>query len=749
MKRSTLLFRWLLNERSIIGKIYILALLQGAMYMVIPLGIQGVVTFIMAGSMSASLFLLCSIVVLAVFFIGLLQIWQMRINETLHEKIFGNISGRIAHFLNDSVLTSEVIGRLNHFFEVITLQKGVSKLVLDISFSVISIVFGLLILPVYNSWFFILTLVLGIFFYLIVRYHGKAAINTNILTSNQKYRIINHFQTTPISGNSSNSSFINQTDDILNHYFKDRKSHYSILEKQYIGIVIFKIIFIGILLFLGAYLVQTGGLNIGQFIATELIIFLIINSIEKLIISLETCYDLVTALYKIEKIFNESTQYSLFSNQSFSLPSFSAIYSHTYTRSIKYILISIGISVCVLLFMPWTQNIESQGRVTTLDPASRPQAITSRIAGRLEKWYIRDGDFVKKNDTIAFISEIKDEYMDPNLISRSEQQIQSKESAMESYEQKINAVNAQIDALNKSLRMKLEQSRNKIIQYKIKVSSDSIEAKAANTNYLIAETQLKRYEDLENKGVVSKTDIENRRVKVQEAYAKKTSAENKYIGSKNELLNVEIEFSALQQEFAEKLMKADSDKFSVMSSLFEAEGSLTKLQNQLANYNMRTGFYYVLAPQDGYIHDAKIQGLGEIVKEGMSLCSIVPVQTEQVVELYINPIDLPLIKVGQKVQLTFDGWPAFVFSGWPGMSYGTFSSEIVSFDRVLSSNGKFRILAKGKGEKWPETIQNGSGVKGFALLGNVPLIYEMWRTVNGFPPEFYNDNTAAKQNEKK
>jgi len=718
------------------------------MYLIIPLGIQGVVTFIMAGSMSASLFLLCSIVVLAVVFIGLLQIWQMRINETLHEKIFGDISARIAHFINDTVLTKEIVSRINHFFEVITLQKGVSKLVLDISFSVISIVFGLLILPVYNSWFLILTLVLGFFFYLIVRYYGKTAISSNVLVSNQKYRIVNHFHSKELSSNSSDSEFIHHADSILNEYFIDRKKHYGILEKQYTGIVIFKIIFIGILLFLGAYLVQSGELNIGQFIATELIIFLVINSIEKLIISLDTFYDIITALYKIEKVFNDSTQYSIFNNSAKKLPSVSSIYSHTYNRTIKYIFIAICISGCVVLFMPWTQNIESQGRVTTLDPASRPQELTSRIGGRLEKWYIRDGDFVKKNDTIAFISEIKDEYMDPNLISRSEQQIQSKESAMESYEQKINAVNSQIDALNKSLRMKLEQSRNKIIQYKIKVSSDSIEAKAAFSNYQIAESQLKRYEDLESKGVVSKTDIENRRVKVQEAYAKKASAENKYMGSKNELLNVEIEFNALQQDFAEKLMKADSDKFSVMSSLFEAEGSLTKLQNQLANYSMRTGFYYILAPQDGYIHDAKIQGLGEIIKEGMPLCSIVPVQSEQIVELYIDPIDLPLIKIGQTVQLTFDGWPAFVFSGWPGMSYGTYSSEVVSYDRVLSSNGKFRILAKGKSNKWPEVIQNGSGVKGFALLGNVPLIYEMWRTINGFPPEFYNENTTLKKNEK-
>ena len=749
MKRSSLLFRWLFNERSIIGKIYILAILQGAMYLIIPLGIQGVVTFIMAGSMSASLFLLCGIVIVAVLFIGILQIWQMRINETLHEKIFGDISIRITHFLNDSVLTSEIIARLNHFFEIITLQKGVSKLVLDISFSIISIVLGLLILPMYNTWFLILTFILGIFFYLLLRFYGKSAINSNILTSNQKYRLVNHFQLVQTPSKSNNSEFVDKADVILNDYFTDRKIHYGVLEKQFIGIVIFKIFFIGILLLFGAYLVQTGELNIGQFIATEIIIFLVINSIEKLIISLDSCYDIITALYKIEKLFSGSPQHSMFSNKTFSLPSFSNIYSHTYKRSIKIVFYSICISGFVILFLPWTQNIDSQGKVTTLDPASRPQAITSRIAGRLEKWYIRDGDYVKKNDTIAFISEIKDEYMDPNLIDRSEQQIQSKESAMVSYEQKINAVNSQIDALNRSLRMKLEQSRNKIIQSKIKVSSDSIEAKAAVTNYQVAENQFKRFEDLENKGVVSKTDLENRRVKFQESYAKKTAAENKYLGSKNELLNVEIEFNAIQQDFAEKLMKADSDKFSVMSSLFEAEGSLTKLQNQLANYSMRSGFYYVLAPQDGYIHDAKLQGLGEIVKEGMSLCNIVPVQTEQVVELYINPIDLPLIKIGQRVQLTFDGWPAFVFSGWPGMSYGTFTSEIVAFDRVLSSNGKFRILAKGTGEKWPEAIQNGSGVKGFALLGNVPVIYEMWRIINGFPPEFYNENSTTKKNEKK
>jgi multidrug resistance efflux pump len=297
--------------------------------------------------------------------------------------------------------------------------------------------------------------------------------------------------------------------------------------------------------------------------------------------------------------------------------------------------------------------------------------------------------------------------------------------------------------------MKMEQARNKIVQGKIKVVSDSIEANTAQANFKVAETQLKRYEELLNKGVISRTDMENRRIKLQEALAKKTSAENKFFGTKNELLNTEIELNSIQQEYAEKLMKADSEKYSVMSALFEAEGSLTKLQNQLVNYSMRQGFYYVLAPQDGYIQSTAIKGIGEIVKEGASLCSIIPDQSEQVVELFVQPMNLPLIQKGQRVQLTFDGWPAFVFSGWPGMSYGTYTAEIVAFDRSISANGKFRVLAKSIGEPWPEAVRIGSGVQGFALLGNVPLFYEMWRQINGFPPEFYAQPTKKDQDAKK
>lgn len=746
MKKSTLLFKWLFKERSIIYKIYLLALLQGFMFLAIPLCIQGIITYTMAGSFSASLVLLSCVTIVVTIFIGFFQLWQMRINETLHQKIFGSLTSKINFFLSHAIPSTDVLSKINKFTEVVILQKGISKILLDFSFSIISIVFGLLILPAYSSWFLVFTILLSLAFYFIISYYGKKGIETNIETSNEKYKLIDWFQESTLQNKQNDLSL--GTDELLKNYFASRKNHFSVLETQFKGIVIFKVVFISVLLFLGAFLVQKGELNIGQFIASEIIIFLVINSVEKLVGSLNTCYDIVTALSKIEDVFSESKEFSFIDGKENNLKSVSNAYSKPYSKVIKYSLLALFLSVFIILFMPWTQNIQSKGKVTTLNPKNRPQDITSRIAGRVEKWFINEGDFVSKNDTIAFISEIKAEYVDPQLINRSEKIIKSKETALKSYEDKIDAVNSQIDALNKSLILKMEQARNKIIQAKMKIATDSIESHTSSNNYKVSEEQFKRYEELLSKGVISKTDLENRKVKLQEALSKKTTADNKFISTKNELLNSEIDLNYIQQDFQEKLMKVESDKFSVLSLFFEGEGSLTKLQNQLANYSMRKGFYYVLSPQDGYISKTYIQGIGEIINEGSSLCSIVPNQNEQAVELYINPVDLPLIKKGQKIQLQFDGWPAFVFSGWPGISYGTYSAEIVAFDRVLSENGKFRILAKSKGIPWPEAIQLGGGVEGFALLNNVPLIYELWRKVNGFPPEFYSKPYSDKKNEK-
>lgn len=398
-------------------------------------------------------------------------------------------------------------------------------------------------------------------------------------------------------------------------------------------------------------------------------------------------------------------------------------------------------------FLPWTQNVRSRGSVTTLKPEQRPQTIQSAIAGRVEKWYVREGDFVKKGDTILKISEIKDEYFDPKLLERTESQVNSKNFSLNSYTEKINAIDAQIGALVRERDFKLEQAKNKLIQAKLKVESDSIELEAAITQQTIAKRQYNRTLTLQQEGLKALTDVEDKRLKWQESMAKKISQENKLLASRNEVLNAQIEISGLAATYRDKISKANSDKYSAISGKFETEAELSKLQNQFANYEVRTDLRVIRAPQDGYINKAIQKGIGETFREGADMVSIMPSNVDLAVETFVNPMDLPLMHVGEKIRIIFDGWPAIVFQGWPNMSFGTYGGVIVAVETYISPNGKYRILIAPDPEDnpWPELIRAGSGVETLALLENVTIWYEIWRHINGFPPNFYQPQQASNQ----
>lgn len=405
----------------------------------------------------------------------------------------------------------------------------------------------------------------------------------------------------------------------------------------------------------------------------------------------------------------------------------------------------------LILFLPWTQNIRSKGFVTTLQPDQRPQTIHSIIAGRIEKWYVREGDFVHKGDTILFVSEIKDEYFDPELLSRTQDQIKNKELTVTSYMDKVKALDSQIDALLNIKRLKIEQAANYVKQARLKIQSDSIDLQAAETNYEIAVKQLNRSEQLYEDGLKSLTDLETKKLKVQETQAKKNSAENKLLSSRNEFINAEVEMSSIENQYRDKLAKAESEKYAALSSMYDAEAVVTKMQNQYMNYSVRTGLYHITAPQDGYITKAIRSGLGETIKEGEELLSIMPAKYDLAVSMYVKPVNLPLINQGQKVRFMFDGWPSVVFSGWPNVSFGTFGGEVVAIDNFISENGKYRILVAPDptDAAWPERLRVGSGANGLALLNDVPIWYELWRNFNGFPPDFYQLEDKLEMEDKK
>ena len=391
------------------------------------------------------------------------------------------------------------------------------------------------------------------------------------------------------------------------------------------------------------------------------------------------------------------------------------------------------------LFLPWTQNVRANGVLTALNPEDREQTIHTLISGRIEKWFVQEGQLVNAGDTIVYISEIKAEYLDPEIVSRSGQQTRAKSEAQNAYKNKARALSTQIDALKKSQVLKLEQAQNYVLQNELKVVSDSIELETALINLDIAEKQFARQQTLYDQGLKSLTELEQRKQKLQESVNKKMSAQNKFAASKSELINAKISLNNLGNEFAEKISKAESDRMSALSSGFEAAGEVSKLQIQEENYTRRSKFYFITAPQDGFVTKALTMGIGETVKEGQPLFTFIPSKYDVAVEIYVEPIDLPLIHEGSHIQLQFDGWPALVFGGWPNLSRGTFTGRVASFDKAASPNGKFRVLILPDPETpdWPKILRLGTGVYGIALLNDVPVWYELWRNLNGFPPEFY------------
>jgi membrane fusion protein, adhesin transport system len=399
----------------------------------------------------------------------------------------------------------------------------------------------------------------------------------------------------------------------------------------------------------------------------------------------------------------------------------------------------IGI-VIVFLFLPWTQNIQSKGKVTTLRPEQRPQTVQSTIAGRIQHWYVREGDTVRQGDTILHLTEIKTDYFDPKIVDRTEEQVSAKEGSISAYGDKVVALEAQIVAYSDELRQKRAMLNNKIKQAEQKVEAAVGAYRQAIADDSIARIQLARAQRLFDDGISSRASLEDKKFKIQDTEQKIVKSRNELAIARQELPLLRTEILQIDAETAQKIAKARSDIASALSDQFTTEADVSKLRIQSENYRQRNSFYYVLAPQDGIIAKALQAGIGENIKDGDAVVSILPLDYQLAVEMYIKPLDYPLVHLGQDVRFLFDGWPNIVFSGWPGFSFGTFRGRVVAIDNIISDNGKYRILVAQDAKTpkpWPMALRPGSGAQGIALLQNVPLWYELWRQVNGFPAEYY------------
>ena len=396
-------------------------------------------------------------------------------------------------------------------------------------------------------------------------------------------------------------------------------------------------------------------------------------------------------------------------------------------RTFYRIVIAALIVAILSMFLPWQQFVEGKGEVTAFAPSDRPQMVPSTIGGRIVEWYVQEGQAVTKGQPLLRIAEVKDEYLDPRTIDRYNEQLTGKSSAVSSKRDKVRQLGTQIALMQQNMVLSEQKARTKIVQYEADVRAAVIDSGTALT-------QLQRQQTLFDRELTRLTDLENARVKYQNAIAKLQEKRQAVQGA-------QIELNAVALDYGEKIAKARSDQSATQAEVGEGSADVAKLRQNVQNLEIRNGFYVIRAPQNGTIVRATRAGIGEQLKEGESVVTIMPADAQQAVALLVKPMDVPLLSVGRKVRLQFDGWPALQFAGWPSVSVGTFGGTVAVIDRVPGPSGDFRVLVTpetAEVERWPRQLRLGSGVLGWAMLDEVRVGFEIWRRINGFPPSLRN-----------
>lgn len=310
----TRLFKLLNIEKKAISAIYIYAILTGILTLSIPLGLQSIINFVLGGAFSTSLTLLIIAVVVGVLLTGVLQVQQLKISERLQQDIFAQYSFEFAHRIPKLDLLS-VDGYympelLNRFFDTISLQKGLSKILLDIPLATIQIIFGVILLSFYNSAFIIFGLLLIIVLVLIIRFTSREGFESSMMESDNKYKVASWLQEMgrtmrSLKFSRGSNLHLYKADTFISGYLNWRTRHFTVLLKQYWSMISFKVVITVSMLVVGAFLLIQQELNVGQFVAVEIVILTVLGSIEKFIFSLDKVYDVLTSIEKLGKIIDK------------------------------------------------------------------------------------------------------------------------------------------------------------------------------------------------------------------------------------------------------------------------------------------------------------------------------------------------------------------------------------------------------------------------------------------------------------
>ncbi len=399
-------------------------------------------------------------------------------------------------------------------------------------------------------------------------------------------------------------------------------------------------------------------------------------------------------------------------------------------RALAWILaLMLVATVVALALVPWQQAVPASGQVVAFDPVQRRQFVEAPIDGRIVSWAIVEGARVRKSDVLLEISD-----NDPALVERMQTERDATEGVRQASLRKAESLRLKVERLEltRDRSVAAAESRIKVAEDQVAAAARALEAAEAAER--TADLNLERQLLLNQRGLSSRRNLELAQLRGDQTVAAANKARAELNAARNSRIVAQAERERAEADGQAKVDDAAASLQQALSDERKAAGELVKIDVRLA----RQATQLVQAPIDGFVLRVLARQGAEMVKAGDVLMELVPDSGHNVVELWVDGNDAPLVSPGRKVRLQFEGWPALQFIGWPSIAVGTFGGEVLVVDASDNGRGEFRALVQPDpaSPSWPEQryLRQGVRANGWILLDRVSLGFEIWRQFNGFPP---------------
>lgn len=425
----------------------------------------------------------------------------------------------------------------------------------------------------------------------------------------------------------------------------------------------------------------------------------------------------------------------------------------------RFVLAALVATILLLAFAPWQQSVSGAGSVLAFAPDRRQQVIESPIKGRIVRWGkdVYENASVVQGQIIAEVQDLDESYtarLQQNLwnseqgVLAAQQQLEANERVLEAAKTIIETLEGQVRAYEAVKRETIaaQDAYVEMARHKVFAEQQQLAEYQAAVPQLQAEFD--RLEQLEREGNIALQKVQEVQRKLSEAHSKVRRAEAYVAAAQSELKgkqrdrSAKIEKAQVDVDYAEAMLrKATGDVSKAQSDVAKSRQEVNKANKEVVDAEVKVSRQQsqtITAPFDGFV--VKITpNLGTaVLKQGDPVCTIVPQTEDRSVQIWLNGNDAPLVEPGSPVRLQFEGWPALQFSGWPSVAVGTFGGEVVSVDATDDGQGRFRALVRPREneDSWPSGrfLRQGVRANGWVLLNRVPLWFEVWRRLNGFPP---------------